>query len=350
MPAKSQHPGPRVAPIAAGRGQLAPFVRRLGILVALAAAVTALGTVGFALTEGVSLWQGFVRAVDTITTVGASAEPEGADGQLVKLVLILLGAAVVLYTVVTIAEFFVAGHLSQILDQRRTLRRVSQLSDHHIICGFGRVGRQVARDLKAADHPIMVVDTLPENRDRAGDMKVPFLLATPSDDEALREAGIDRARSVLACVDDDAENIFICLTARELRSDITIVARASLADSEKKLLRAGATRVISPYKSSGAEMARLAQRPQVAGVVDVAPEWRMEEIEVTEGCEGEGKTIGDVRGETAIAALRDPDGRVQPQPPSGRSLKAGDVLIAMGTTESLARLENLFAPQSERAG
>ena len=130
----------------------------------------------------------------------------------------------------------------------------------------------------------------------------------------LKAAGIDRAVSVLACFDSDAENIFTCLTARELRSDITIVARASVEDSEKKLLRAGADRVISPYKSSGAEMARLALQPQVTGVVDVAPEYRMEEIDVTEGAAGVGKTIGEVRGTTTIAALRSADGSVSPQP------------------------------------
>ena len=337
-------------PATTGRGELAPFIWRLGVLIGVIVALQVAGTVAFMLTADTSAWQGFVLTVDTIATIGSIPDPEETDAQIVKLVLIVLGVGTVFYALFTIAEFFVAGHLSQILEQRRTLRRVAQLSDHHIVCGFGRVGRQVARDLKAADHPIMVVDNLPENRERATDMEIPFLLATPSDDEALREAGIERARSVLACVDDDAENIFICLTARELRSEITIVARASLADSEKKLLRAGANRVISPYKSSGAEMARLAQHPQVAGVVDVAPEWRMEEIEVTEQCAGAGKTIGDVRGTTAIAALRGPDGRVQPQPSSSTVLNPGDVLIAMGTIESLERLEELFAPQGERAG
>ena len=141
----------------------------------------------------------------------------------------------------------------------------------------------------------------------------------------LRAAGIERARSVMACVDSDAENIFTCLTARELRSDITIVARASVEDSEKKLLRAGADRVISPYKSSGAEMARLALQPQVTGVVDVAPEYRMEEIVVGEGCAAAGRTIGEVSGTAMIAAVRDADGRMHPQPAGSTVLAAGDV-------------------------
>ena len=228
---------------------------------------------------------------------------------------------------------------------KRTLRKIEGLKDHHVICGFGRVGRQVARDLLAEDDPFVVVDSLPENQALAMSLDIPFLLGTPSDDEMLRHAGIERARSVLACVDSDAENIFICLTVRELAdSDVTIVARAALEDSEKKLLRAGANRVISPYKTSGAEMARLALQPQVYGVVDVAPEYRMEEIEVTPGCQAVGKRIGEVQGQTTIAALRRASGQVEPQPAAETKLQVGDVLVAMGTVEALDKVEDLFKP------
>jgi voltage-gated potassium channel len=164
----------------------------------------------------------------------------------------------------------------------------------------------------------------------------------------LKAAGIEHAVSVLACVDSDAENIFICLTSRELRSDITIVARASVEDSEKKLLRAGADRVISPYKSSGAEMARLALQPQVTGVVDVAPEYRMEEIDVADGCAAAGKSIQEVRGNTTIAAVRTADGKVHPQPPEDTVLHPGDVVVAMGTVDDLRELEPQFVPEQSR--
>ena len=256
----------------------------------------------------------------------------------------MLGVGTLFYALVTVTEVFVAGHLGQILEERRTLNKIEDLSGHHLICGFGRVGRQVARDLQVGGDDFVVIDQLDENKEIADQMGAPFLLGRPSEDEILRAAGIDRAISVLACVDSDAENIFTCLTARELRADITIVARASVEDSEKKLRRAGADRVISPYKSSGAEMARLALQPQVTGVVDVAPEYRMEEIDVTEGCRGMGKTIAEVRGTTTIAAVRNTDGRVHPQPPSDTVLRAGDVLVAMGTSEALDKLESMFAP------
>jgi voltage-gated potassium channel len=307
-------------------------------------AIQVAGAVAYSLAESVSLWQGFLFAIDTIATVGSIPQPPDLAGQIIKVVLIMLGVGTLFYALVTVTEFFVAGHLGDILEEHRTLNKLEDLSGHHLICGFGRVGRQVARDLQVGGDDFVIIDQLDENKEIAEQMGAVFLLGRPSDDEMLRAAGIEKAISVLACVDSDAENIFTCLTARELRSDITIVARASVEDSEKKLRRAGADRVISPYKSSGAEMARLALQPQVTGVVDVAPEYRMEEIDVSEGCAGAGRTIGEVRGTTTIAAVRNADGRVHPQPASDTVLRAGDVLVAMGTTEALGRLESIFAP------
>jgi voltage-gated potassium channel len=153
-----------------------------------------------------------------------------------------------------------------------------------------------------------------------------------------------RAAGVMACVDSDAENIFITLTARELRAEITIVARASVEDSESKLRRAGADRIVSPYRESGAEMARSILHPQVTGVVEVAPDYRMEEVEVTVGCAGSGRTLGELRGESTIVALRRADGAVQPQPSAGEVLREGDVVVAMGEARALERLEALMAP------
>jgi voltage-gated potassium channel len=314
------------------------------VLLGLIVAIQLAGMVAYALIEDVSLWQGFLFTLDTVATVGAYPTPTDLAGQILKVLLIVVGVGTLFYALVTVTEFFVAGHLGEILEERRTLKKIEDLKGHHLICGFGRVGRQVARDLLAGGDDFVIIDELEENKEIADEMGVHFLRGRPSDDHILRDAGIQHAISVLACVDSDAENIFICLTARELRSDITIVARAAVEDSEKKLLRAGADRVISPYKSSGAEMARLALQPQVTGVVDVAPEYRMEEIGVTEGAAGVGKTIAEVRGTTTVAALRRSDGKVHPQPASDTVLRPGDVLVAMGTVDALSKLESMFAP------
>jgi voltage-gated potassium channel len=162
-----------------------------------------------------------------------------------------------------------------------------------------------------------------------------------TEDSVLIQAGVERARSIIACADSDSDNVFITLTARGLRPDIAIVARAALEDSEKKLKRAGADRVISPYKASGTEMARLALHPQLSGVVDVDAEYRLEEIVVGEGCEGAQQTIGDIRGGAMIVGLRR-GSDFQAQPPADAVILPGDVIVAMGTSTALDRLENLF--------
>jgi voltage-gated potassium channel len=334
-------------PTERGRRELAQFLRRLAWLVALIVALIAWGTVALSVAEGVSLWHGFVWSLDTVATVGSIAAPADAWGEAIKVVLIVLGVGTLLYALVTVTEFFVAGHLSGMLEERRLQNMLNALTDHYLICGYGRVGRQVARDLEAADASYVVIDNNPETIELAREEGVTFLEGSASEDEVLRAAGIDRARAVIACLDSDAENIFITLTARELCPSVTIVARASVEDSEKKLRRAGADRVISPYKASGTEMARLALHPQVSGVVDVAPEYRLEEIEIMPGSRGVGKTIADVRGGAVIAALRRRDGHVVPQPPAESVLEPGDVVIAMGTPRTLIRLEDLFAPATE---
>jgi voltage-gated potassium channel len=325
------------------------FLRRLALLGALIILVLAGGTIGLAITEGTSIGFSFVWALDTVATVGSIPDPGSTGGHIVKTLLIVFGVGTLFYALVTVTEFFVAGRHTGLLAERRIQRMMNSLSDHHLICGFGRVGRQVARDLRVAGEPYVVVDDNPENREIAEEHNATHLEGRPSDDEVLRRAGIERARSLIACMDSDAENIFTTLTARELRPDITIVARASVEDSEKKLRRAGADRVISPYKASGAEMARLALHPQVAGVVDVAPQYRMEEIEVSEECPGAGKRISEVRGTATIVALRRTDGKVEPQPAGNRELSAGDVLVAMGTREAMDRLERIFESRSRTA-
>ncbi len=352
MPDRSTTPGrfAIASPLADAPHEVRRFLRRLAALGGLILALLVAASIGFALTEGTSLGFSFVWALDTIATVGSIPDPGSTGGQIVKVALIVFGVGTLFYALVTATEFLVAGRLTGLLAERRALRMIDSISDHHLICGFGRVGRQIARDLRAARQPYVVIDGNPDNREIAEELEAPFLEGTPSEDELLRRAGIERARAVLACMDSDAENIFTTLTARELRPDITIVARASVEDSEKKLKRAGADRVISPYKASGAEMARLALHPQVADVVEVGPGYRMEEIEVPAGADGAGRRIDDVRGSSIIIALHRPGGSMEPMPPGETLVEADDLLVAMGTADAMDRLESLFAPDESRTG
>jgi voltage-gated potassium channel len=328
--------------------EFAAFLRRLRTLLIVLAAIVALGTIGLVVTEGVGVWRGFIWTLDILATVGSIPAPETVGGQIVKVALIVLGVGTLFYGLVTVTEVFVSGHLAELLQERRAQKLIDATSDHYIICGFGRVGRQVARDLRAAGARYVVVDHNPEMREHAQGIGVRFIEGEPSDDEVMRAAGVMRARGVIACVDSDADNIFITLTVRGLRPDIAIVARASEEAVEAKLLRAGATRVISPYKTSGSEMARLSLNPQIRGALEVAPEYRMEEIEVAAGSPGEGQPIADVRGGAIIVGVRDASGQFQPQPPAETVLHAGDVVTAMGTGRTMERLEDLFAPAGTR--
>jgi voltage-gated potassium channel len=325
------------------RRELRMFARRLGILLTALVAMIVIGTIAFTVTEGASIAYSFAWTLDTVTTLGAMQDPRDAAGRVVVVLLEVFGIGTLFYALATVAEFFVSGQLSGLLAERRAQRMTDAYSDHFIICGFGRVGRQVARDLGEAGVRHVAIDSDPTHREAAEAMGIVYIESYAADDEVLLSAGIERARAVIACVDSDADNIFIALTARGLRPDILVIARASAEDSEKKLLRAGADRVISPYKTSGAEMARVALHPQVGGAVRFA-DYTMEEIEVSPSCAGVGKTIAQVRGASVVVAVRRPDGTLVPQPAPSSVIEAGDMLVAIGTPGALEQLESVTQP------
>ena len=325
------------------------FLRRMALLGLVILALLAFGATGYALSEEASLGYSFLWALDTIATIGSIPVPANTGTRVVYVMLIVFGVGTLFYALVTVTEFFVAGRLSGLLTARRTQKMIDSVSDHHIICGFGRVGRQVARDLGAARQPFVIVDDNPDSRGPAEEVGAPLIAGPPAEEEFLRRAGLDRARALVACMDDDAQNVFTTLTARELRSDIVIIARASHEATESKLRRAGADRVISPYKASGAEMARLALNPQIADVVDVGPGYRMEEIEVPAECAAAGRRIDDVRGSSVIVALRPHTGNMQPMPPGETVLGPGDLVVAMGSAEAMDRLDSELAPAGDGA-
>jgi voltage-gated potassium channel len=240
------------------RRELAQFNRRLIWLLSALLVVVLLGSLAFALVEHVSPVFGLLWTLDTITTLGTVAEPRDTGGRLIVAVLEIIGIGTLFYGLATVAEFFVSGQLTGILDDRRIQKMIDSYSEHYIVCGYGRVGRQVARDLQEHEAQVVVIDHDPAHRETASADGVPYLEGHASDDDVLLQAGIKRAAAVIACVDSDAENIYVALSARELRADIKVIARASADDAERKLIRAGADQVISPYKTTGTAMARWA--------------------------------------------------------------------------------------------
>jgi voltage-gated potassium channel len=248
---------PRPGP-ASARHEMGFFLRRIALLMGAVALLVLGGAVALAGFEDVSYWHGVTWSLDTISTIGAAADPATTGGDITKIFLTIFGVGTMFFLIVTLTELFIAGDLSGVLAERRMQSKIAQLKDHYLICGFGRVGRQVALDLQRAGVAFVVVDDNPDVREYIEEMDVLHVDGRGSDDEVMLEAGIERARAVLACVDSDAENIFATLTSRELRPDIPIVARAAVESSERKLIRAGANEVVSPYKASGRTMASLA--------------------------------------------------------------------------------------------
>jgi voltage-gated potassium channel len=228
------------------------------------------------------------------------------------------------------------------------------MSGHFIICGYGRVGRRVAKEFRASDVRYVVLDFSEAALDAARENDDLFIEGDGTEDEDLIKAGIDRARGLVASSDSDADNLYITLSARDRRPDLAIVARASDEDAEKKLKLAGADRVVTPYSTAGRVMANLVLKPQVTAFLDVVTsaegdDFMLEEIEVTRTCPRAGKTIRDlrVRDETGamIVALRKRDGTFDTTPSPDELIEPGDVLIGVGTTGEIQRLEEFFAPE-----
>lgn len=347
--------GSRASPfsITAGERELRQFLRRLAILVVALTGLVVLGTVGYAGFEHYSLWQGFRQTLDVIATLGSIEPSQSGGGQALTVVLITLGVGTMFYALITVTEFFVAGHLSGLLETRRMERKVNALEGHYIVCGYGRVGRQVADDLQHASVPLVVVECDRAQCDLIEQSGLLFICGSASEEKVLRQSGIEQARALIAAVGSDAENVFITLTARELRPDLEIVARASEEKVFTKLERAGASRVVSPYMVSGEAMAKLAMQPQVREYLDVvtgSAEFRMEELELSPGCPALGKSISELadRAEAMIVALKKTGSQIKLKPDPAALLEQGDIVVALGNIDEIERLEPLFSEAGGR--
>ena len=312
------------------------------------------GTVGFHEVTSETWVQAFYRSVVTTTLTGIDSRPPGVGAELFTVFLLLGGVAIFLYLAGTIVEMIARGVVTGAWAERRRRRKIEQMRDHYVICGYGRVGRRVAQEFVDAGVDFVVVDFNPDVIEIAREHGVRYIEGSGTKDEHLEAAGLTRARGLVAASDSDVDNLYITLTARAACPEILIVARASDEDAARKLERAGADRVVQPYTTAGEEMAKLVLKPQVAAFLEMVtshggPDLRFEEIEVTEACGQAGRTIRElrVRAETGalIVALRKPDGTFDTTPDPDAVLAEGDVMIAMGTEPELQALEELFAPR-----
>ena len=318
--------------------------RRLALLLGAIALLFAYGTVGY-LILGFSLLDAFYQTVLAVTTLGIP-DPEGFGSaeKLFTASVALLGVTAFLAGVALLAAALVEGRFSENARRRGMQRRIDGLRDHFVVCAYGRVGQTAARELEQEGVPFVVIDRKPELKEEMERDGVLYLIEDPTSEEVLRAAGVDRARGLLCALDSDAENVFIALIGRSLNPDLFIVARAAHPESVDRLRRAGANRVVSPYTSSGRDMALQAVRPHLIGSLELsAPgdrRLRVDEISVDEGSELDGRTLAQACGSAVPVAIRRKDGTMVVNPGSDEVLGAGDVVMLLGDPTTLRSVES----------
>lgn len=331
-----------------------PKVERHRLELALLAVVGVFagGTIGFHLLINESWLDAFYRTTMSATLSGLDTIPPGDGAKALTIGLALSGVAILGYLATQIVTTIAREVTGDARKEKRRLRMIDLLENHFIICGYGRVGRRAAEEFEASGQPFIVLDLSAEAIGLAHERGILFLEGSGSEDAFLDRAGIDRARGLLASADSDAENLYITLSARSRRADLMIVARASNREAERKLVLAGANRIVQPYSTAGTEMAKLALKPQVAAFIELVsthagPDLRFEEIEVQAGCPQAGRTIRylRIRATTGavVIAIRKPDGTFDVTPNPDVTIEVGDVLIVIGKEPELKLLEDLFA-------
>ena len=316
--------------------------------------IIAAGAIGYIIIEGWSFIDALFMTVITITTVGyEEVHPLSAGGRIFSIFLIIGGIGSAIYVSTSIVQFLIEGELGITLlgitlGRRRMERRIAKLKDHFILCGYGRIGQEIARIFTEEGAPFVVIDKDQEGIATANKDGHLYVLADATDDEALKEAGIERAHGLVIALGSDADSVYITLSARGLHPDLFIEARASDSAAEAKLKKAGATRIISPYSLGARRMAELALRPGIVDFIDTIVSRRGQEFELENIAVGNdsalvGLTTEETRQRTKanILAISRRRGKMVANPSAEETIQAGDMLITLGTREQLTALEEI---------
>jgi voltage-gated potassium channel len=316
---------------------------------ALAAAIV-FGTIGFHLVEGWTLADSLYVTVQTLTTVGyGDIPPHTPRGRAFAVVVMLIGAGGVALFVSTIVQSVVQSELISTFGQRRLSKKMSKLHDHYIICGSGRVGSHLVRDLLRANESFVVIENDQQRAAEFSQRGVNVVVGDATLEESLRDVGVEHARGLAACLPNDADNVYVVLTARDLNPKLRIVARAAEEQAEAKLLRAGANHVVAPTIIGGHRMAVALTKPAVSEFMDsiTANELGLgfEQVEVDAASTLVGQELRStpIRAEldVVIVSIRRQSGEVFFNPAADTTIESGDILIAIGRADALTRLNHL---------
>jgi len=335
------------------QGWFSPIRKRVFLIPLLTLVILGFGISGFMIIEKYGFVDALYMTVITLSTVGfQEVKPLDQAGRIFTVCLILLGAGFVAYNINLLASILLDGQLVEMYRRRRLDKLLENMADHFIVCGHGQMGQIVARELCRANLGVVVIDKEPTVIQRVQESRIVHLAADATEEETLVMAGVQRARGLVSVVSRDTDNVFIVLTARDLNRNLQILARAGTQGAEKRLMKAGANRVVSPYASGAIRIARNILQPTVTDFLELAlsgegMELSMEEAEIPEGAPLVGKDLmsSGIRSQynLIIVAIKRKDARMIYNPLSQEELREGDVLIAIGPRENLARFRAWLA-------
>ena len=312
------------------------------------------GILGYMSIEGWDLLDSLYMTIITLSTVGYGEVREiGPGGRIFTVFLIVFGLFIITYLVGLAAETLIAGEIRAVLGRRKVGKRIKSLRDHYIICGYGRIGSIICRELTGKSIPLIVIEKDERVHEQLEEDNILYLDRDATDEETLTEAGIGTAKGLVSVVSSDAENVYVCLTARGLNPRLYILSRAEDEISERKLLRAGADKVVLPYMLGGRRMVQAIIRPTVSDFLESAIHDKSFELDIEEITAGEGSTLIDqtlvdsgIRQEmdVIIIGIKQEDDTMIFNPSSHTTINRGDTLIAMGRNKDLERLRKALTP------
>ena len=312
-----------------------------------------IGTVGFHVIEEWSFVDALYMTVITISTVGFhEVEPLSVNGRMFTIFLIFFGMGIIVYILGMVTQTMVDFQMRSIIGRRKLGLKIRTIKDHYIICGFGRLGTIICRELQANNIPMIVIDNSPISGPVLESEGIPYFYDDATVEEALIKARIEKAKGLISVVASDADNLFITMTARGLNPDLYILARADEEHTEKKLMRAGANKVVLPYFIGGHKMAQSIVKPAVTDFIEFIVHNKdlgleIEELAVSENSRLNGVALMDsgIRQDMDIifVAIRKNDGKMMFNPSSKTRIEAGDTLISLGKIEDLGRLDVILS-------
>jgi voltage-gated potassium channel len=320
--------------------------KRVVVSLVLLSTVIITGTLGYTLIEGWDLFDSFYMTIVTLTTIGyEEVHRLSRAGRVFNVFMIVYGVGVVAYTVNFLIRFILEGEIQDVLGRRSMKKKLKKTKDHYIVCGYGRMGHIICKELASNNIPFVVIEKEPVELDE--DDETLIIRGDATIDDVLLSAGIATAKGLISVLSSDAHNLFVVLSARGLNAKLQIVARACDEGAEQKLVRAGADRVMSPYHIGGLRIAHTILKPSVVDFIEFATksgniEVQMEEVVVAEGSKlakntiekaGIGRDLGII-----IVAIKK-GGEMRFNPTHKTEINAGDTLIALGEVGKLKRLE-----------